>query len=100
MDSMGTKLFTIGLSIAAMMFIVIFFIAKSDPISRESILKIIGADREQDFLDAKEHKEIEDLIRNLPKKARKKLKAHFLSQDLQMAVKMIRKHIRGEDIGE
>jgi len=96
----GTKLFAIAFGISSIMFIAIFLVARPDPISKESILKIIGEDKEKDFLEAKDHKEIEELIKKLPKKVRNKLKTHFLSQDLQMAVKMIKKHIRGEDVGE
>ncbi len=98
MGSMGDKLFLISLGIASMGFIVVFFIGRSDPISKDTILEIIGKDKEKDFLKAKDHKEIENLIKELPKKSRTKLKNHFLSQDLQIAVKMIKKHIRGEEI--
>ena len=94
---MGTKLFTIALGISSIMMIVIFFIGRgAKPISKESISEIIGDENVDKIKNAKHDEEMMEIIRNLPAKSREKLKSHFLSKDIRVAVKMMKKHIREE----
>jgi hypothetical protein len=85
-------IYIIGASIFSMAFIFLLMLLKRVEITEEKILKILGEHAEE-IKQAKNDEELKQLIRSLPKKKRTKLKTLFESQDLQVAIKHIKKHI-------
>ncbi|GAB6073726.1 4-hydroxy-3-methylbut-2-en-1-yl diphosphate synthase [Nautilia lithotrophica] len=85
-------IYIIGASIFSMAFIFMFMLLRKIEITEERILKILGEHAEE-IKQAKDDEELKKLIRALPKKKRTKLKTLFESQDLQDAIKHIKKHI-------
>ncbi len=87
-----TLIIIVGMSIASMAFIFIILLLRKVEITEERILKILGEHAEE-IKKAKDDEELKKLIRALPKKKRTKLKTLFESQDLQEAIKHIKKHV-------
>jgi len=85
-------IYIIGASIFSIAFIFMFMLLRRVEITEERILKILGEHAEE-IKQAKNDEELKQLIRALPKKKRTKLKILFESQDLQVAIKHIKKHI-------
>ncbi|WP_456479905.1 4-hydroxy-3-methylbut-2-en-1-yl diphosphate synthase [Nautilia sp.] len=85
-------IYIIGASIFSMAFIFIFMLLRKIEITEEKILKILG-EHADEIKNAKNDEELKKLIRALPKKKRTKLKTLFESQDLQDAIKHIKKHV-------
>jgi len=85
-------IYIIGASIFSIAFIFMIMLLRKVEITEEKILKILGEHAEE-IKQAKNDEELKKLIRALPKKKRTKLKTLFESQDLQDAIKHIKKHI-------
>jgi len=90
--SAETMIYIIGISIFSLAFIFMFMILRKVEITEERILKILQDDAEK-IKQAKSDDELKELIRSLDKKKKTKLKTLFESQDLQVAIKEIKKHV-------
>jgi len=90
--SAETMIYIIGASIFSIAFIFMFMLLRNVEVNEERILKILGEDAEK-IKQAKNDEELKQLIRALPKKTKTKLKTLFESQDLQVAIREIKKHV-------
>ena len=89
-------IYVVAISIFSLAFIFIGMLIFPNKVTKEKIEKILGDDLE-DIKNAKDDEELKHLIRNLSKRKRTKLKTLFESQDLQVAIKEIKKHILNKE---
>ena len=89
-------IYVVAVSIFSLAFIFMAMLIFPNKVTKEKIEKILGDDLES-IKNAKDDEELKHLIRNLPKKKRTKLKTLFESQDLQVAIKEIKKHILNKE---
>jgi len=94
--SAESMIYIIAISIFSLAFIFMIMLLFPNKVTKEKIEKILGDDLES-IKNAKDDEELKHLIRNLPKKKRTKLKTLFESQDLQVAIKEIKKYILNKE---
>jgi len=90
--SAEAMIYIIGAGIFSIAIIFMLMLVRTVEVNEEKILKILGNDAEK-IKKAKSDEELKHLIRALPKRKRTKLKTLFESQDLQVAIKEIKKHV-------
>ncbi len=90
----GTGLIVgVGVLIFSLAFIFLFIILIPSKITKEKLIKIIGEENIEKIKQAKDDEEIKEIIRNLPKKSKNRLKTLLESQDIRDVLKALHEHI-------
>ncbi|MRJ06390.1 MAG: 4-hydroxy-3-methylbut-2-en-1-yl diphosphate synthase [Epsilonproteobacteria bacterium] len=83
----------VGLGITSMAFILIFMLLRNVEVNRERLEKIFGKEITRQLEEAKDDKEIEAIIRALPRRKKTKLKTLLESQDIRDAIEAVKNYI-------
>ncbi len=90
----GTGLIVgVGVLIFSLAFIFLFVILIPTKVTKEKLIKIIGKENIEKIKQAKDDEEIKEIIRNLPKKSKNRLKTLLESQDIRDVLKALHEHI-------
>jgi len=89
-----TLIFIVALSIVSLSVIFLLLLLKPNEVTKEKLEKILGKEAVEKLKQAKDENEMKQIIRNLHKKRRTKLKVLLESQDIRDAIKAINEHIR------
>ncbi len=90
----GTGLIvSVGVLIFSLAFIFLFIILIPSNVTKEKLIKIIGEENIEKIKQAKDDEEIKEIIRNLPKKSKNRLKTLLESQDIRDVLKALHEHI-------
>jgi hypothetical protein len=89
----ATLIVGVGLGISSMAFILLFMLLRSVEVDRKKLEKIFGEEITAKLERAKDEKEIEEIIRALPRRKKSKLKTLLESQDIREAIKAVKEHI-------
>jgi len=90
-------IFVVATFIFSLNFIFLIFLLLPSKVTKEKLIKIIGEDNIEKIKQAKDDKEIVEIIRALPKKRKVKLKTLMESQDVRDVLKALREHILKEE---
>ncbi len=88
----------ITLGSASMSIIFLFMVTRDIQPNEKRLIKIFGQELTQKFKNATNEEEIKELIRNMSKKQKTKLKTLLESQDIRDALHNIKTHIRKEKV--
>jgi GTP cyclohydrolase III len=94
--SAETLIMIITLSSASMSIVFLFSVLGKNIPDEKKLTKILGNENIEKIKNAKDDDEIKDIIRNLTKKQKVKLKTLVESQDIRDALNAFKVHIRGE----
>jgi len=83
----------VGVGIFSMAFIFLFILLIPNKVTKEKLIKVIGEENIDKIKAAKNEDEIKEIIRNLPKKRKNKLKTLMESQDIRDVLKALNEHI-------
>ncbi|GAX87523.1 conserved hypothetical protein [Lebetimonas natsushimae] len=92
--SATTMIYIVALLSVSLAVIFLLLILKPNKVTKEKLEKILGDEALKNLKNAKDETEMKQIIRNLPKKTRTKLKVLLESQDIREAIKAINEHIR------
>jgi vacuolar-type H+-ATPase subunit C/Vma6 len=79
--------------IPSMAFVFLITILKTQKVTKEKLEKIFGDENILKIKNAKTEEEIKEVIRNLHKSQKKKLKTLLESQDIRDVIKALEEHI-------
>jgi len=95
--SAETMIMIITLGSASMSIVFLFSVLGKSIPDAKKLTKILGKENIQKVKEANNDEEIKDIIRNLTKKQKVKLKTLLESQDIRDALNALKVHIRGEN---
>jgi len=83
----------VGVMIFSLAFIFIAILLIPNKVTKEKLIKIIGEENIEKIKQAENEDEIKEIIRNLHKKRKNKLKTLLESQDIRDVLKALEEHI-------
>ncbi len=95
--SASMLIYGVGIMIFSLAFIFMISILIPNRVTKEKLEKIIGDEAISQIKKASNEDEIKQIIRNLPKKKRTKLKTLLESQDIRDVLKALDKHFFNKD---
>jgi len=87
----------ITLGSASMSIVFLFSVLKENKPNEDKLIKLLGEKKIEEVKNAKNDEEIKTIIKSLTKKQKAKLKTLVESQDIRVALNVLKEHIRGEE---
>ena len=87
----------ITLSSASMSIIFLISVLGNSEVNEEKLTKILGEEKIEEIKKAQNDEEVKEIIRQLTKKQKRKLKILLESQDIRIALNALKVHIRKEE---
>lgn len=89
-----TLMYIVALLSVSLAVIFLLLILKPNIVTKEKLEKILGDEAINKLKNAKDENEMKQIIRDLPKKTKTKLKVLLESQDIRDVIKAVNEHIK------